>query len=156
MTKGLSRRQFCVVTGAGMVVGACGSGSGTGHTHSYVGTVGHTWTLGSGFIVDGNFSVTHRTHQTQGPDFGKNIGLEVLGIPGTNGPDPRQSGIPQFNITGYTGLGNQNNWSPVQREERSYTFTQNATKILGHHDVRFELVGLAKAIRIKEIDRVVL
>src|SRR5207302_1172765 len=30
MTKGLSRRQFCVVTGAGMVVGACGSGGGTG------------------------------------------------------------------------------------------------------------------------------
>jgi nitrite reductase/ring-hydroxylating ferredoxin subunit len=30
MTKGLSRRQFCVVTGAGIAVGACGSGAGGG------------------------------------------------------------------------------------------------------------------------------
>jgi Rieske Fe-S protein len=30
MTKGLSRRQFCVVTGAGIVAGACGSGGGGG------------------------------------------------------------------------------------------------------------------------------
>src|SRR5437667_6048404 len=30
MTKGLSRRQFCVVTGAGIVAGACGSGSNHG------------------------------------------------------------------------------------------------------------------------------
>jgi Rieske Fe-S protein len=29
MTKGLSRRQFCVVTGAGIVAGACGGGGGS-------------------------------------------------------------------------------------------------------------------------------
>ena len=33
-------------------------------------------------------------HDTTGPDFGKNIGLDVLKIPGTNGSDPRQSGFP--------------------------------------------------------------
>jgi hypothetical protein len=123
----------------------CDGGSGTGVTNSYVGTIGHTWTLGSGFIVDGNFSITHRSHQTQGPDFGENIGLEVLAIPGANGPDVRQSGLPQFNFwngtvggsQSYTGLGNQNNWSPVFREERSYTFASNASKIVGSHDFRF-------------------
>jgi hypothetical protein len=117
----------------------CDGGSGTGDTNSWVGTVGHTWTLGSGFIVDGNFSITHRSHETTGPDFGTNFGLDVLGIPGTNGSDIRQSGIPQFNFTTYTGLGNQNNWSPVQREERSYTFTQNASRLFGSHDFRFGL-----------------
>ncbi len=121
--------------GPGLCVGTCGSG--TGDTNSYVGTIGHTWTLGSGFIIDGNFSVTQRSQQVLGPDFGKNIGLDVLGIPGTNGPDIRQSGFPQFNITSYTGLGNQNNWSPIFRDERSYTFTQNATKLYGNHDLRF-------------------
>ncbi len=114
----------------------CDGGSGTGYTKSYVGTVGHTWTVGSGFVVDGNFSVTHRDHETTGPDFGKNIGLDVLGIPGTNGPDIRQSGFPQI-AYGYTGLGNQNNWSPVTRAERSYTFTQNAAKIRNNHTFRF-------------------
>lgn len=121
--------------GPGLCVGTCGSGVGV--TKSYVGTVGHTWTIGSGIIVDGNFSVTQRTQSVTGPDYGKNIGLDVLGIPGTNGPDIRQSGFPQFNFNTYTGLGNQNNWSPIFRDERSYTFTQNAAKIVRNHDFRF-------------------
>src|SRR5262245_5194642 len=123
--------------GPGLCIGTCGSG--TGDTKSYVGSAGHTWTLGNGFLIDGNFSVTQRNQQVLGPDYGTNFGLEVLGIPGTNGPDIRQSGFPQFNFTNntYTGLGNQNNWSPTFRDERSYTFTQNATKIHGSHDLRF-------------------
>ena len=114
----------------------CDGGSGTGVTSSYIGTVGHTWTLGPGFLLDGNFSISNRHHETIPPDFGKNIGLEVLGIPGTNGTDIRQSGFPQIGY-GYTGLGNQNNWSPVFRDERSYTLTQNVTKLQGGHDLRF-------------------
>jgi len=127
--------NFALGAAGGGTLGAGGSGTGT--TKSYVGTIGHTWTLGSGLIVDGNFSVTHRNHNTIPPDYGQNVGLDVLGIPGTNGPDIRQSGTPQFNFTTYSGLGNLNNWSPVFRDERSYTFTQNATKIVGNHDVRF-------------------
>ncbi len=127
--------NFALGAAGGGTLGAGGSGTGT--TKSYLGTVGHTWTLGSGFILDGNFSITHRDHNTIPPDYGTNVGLDVLGIPGTNGPDIRQSGTPQFNFNTYSGLGNQNNWSPVERAERSYTFTQNATKILGTHDVRF-------------------
>ncbi|MGH9854835.1 MAG: carboxypeptidase regulatory-like domain-containing protein, partial [Blastocatellia bacterium] len=117
----------------------CDGGSGVGTTASWVGAIGHTWTLGNNFIVDGNFSVTQRNQQVLGPDFGKNFGLDVLGIPGTNGSDIRQSGFPQFDFPAgtYTGLGNQNNWSPIFRDERSYTFTQNANKIFGNHDVRF-------------------
>ncbi|QQS47969.1 MAG: TonB-dependent receptor [Acidobacteriota bacterium] len=127
--------NFALGAAGGGTLGAGGSGTGT--TKSYVGTIGHTWTLGSGFIVDGNFSVTHRNHNTIPPDYGQNVGLDVLGIPGTNGPDIRQSGTPQFFFTTYSGLGNQNGWSPVFRDERSYTFTQNATRIVGNHDVRF-------------------
>lgn len=127
--------NFALGAAGGGTLGAGGSGTGT--TQSYVGTVGHTWTLGSGFIVDGNFSVTHRSHNTIPPDYGQNVGLDILRIPGTNGPDIRQSGTPQFNFANYSGLGNQNNWSPVFREERSYTFTQNATKLIGSHDIRF-------------------
>ncbi len=34
-------------------------------------------------------------------------------------------------------MGNQNNWSPIFRDERSYTFTQNAAKIISNHEFRF-------------------
>jgi hypothetical protein len=127
--------QFRLGAAGGLCL--CDGGSGAGLTTTHVGTVGHTWTLGNSFIVDGNFSINNRHHETTGPDFGNNIGLDVLGIPGTNGPDIRQSGFPQFNITGYEGLGNQNNWSPVFRHERSYTATTNVNKVYGNHDLRF-------------------
>ena len=76
-------------------------------------------------------------HDTQGPDFGKNIGLDVLKIPGSNGSDPRQSGFPIFNISGYTSLGNTNNWSPVVRNDRQYTYAANVTWIKHSHSLRF-------------------
>ena len=35
--------------------------------------------------------------------MGTNFGLDVLGIPGTNGPDPRQSGQPRFAVSAMPG-----------------------------------------------------
>ncbi len=133
--KALVVGNYALGAAGGGTLGAGGTGKGT--TKSYVSTVGHTWTLGSGLLVDGNFSYTRRLHNTIPPDYGQNFGLEVLKIPGTNGSDIRQSGIPQFYFSTYSGLGNQNNWSPVERDERSYTFTQNVTKLNGNHDIRF-------------------
>jgi hypothetical protein len=115
----------------------CEGGSGTGNTKVNVVTVGQTWTVSSNFIIDGNFGFTRMDQVVKGPDFGQNIGLDVLGIPGTNGPDERQSGFPQFNIASYEGLGNQNNWSPIFREDQSFTGNINATKIEEKHEIRF-------------------
>src|SRR6266550_6735923 len=51
----------------------------------------------------------------QGPDLGTNFGLDTLGIPGTNGPDPRESGMPPLYISGYSPLGNPEGWNPLFR-----------------------------------------
>jgi hypothetical protein len=115
----------------------CDGGSGVGTTSSHIGTVGHTWTLGNNFLLDGNFAITNRSQQVLGPDYGTNTGLDVLGIPGTNGTDIRQSGFPQFIMDGYEQLGNANTWTPMFRDERSYTGTTNVNKIMGRHDLRF-------------------
>ncbi|MGH8247137.1 MAG: hypothetical protein ACREUU_11990, partial [Gammaproteobacteria bacterium] len=115
----------------------CEGGNGTGDTTVYVATLGQTYTVSSTFIIDGVFGFTRMNHVTHGPDFGQNIGSDVLGIPGTNGPDIRQSGFPQFNIANYAALGNQNNWSPVNRNDQSFTGNVNATKIEEKHEIRF-------------------
>jgi hypothetical protein len=115
----------------------CEGGNGTGDTKVYLATVGQTYTVSSAFIIDGVFGFTRMNHETHGPDFGQNIGSEVLGIPGTNGPDIRQSGFPQFNIANYAALGNQDNWSPVTRNDQSFTTNVNATKIQKNHEIRF-------------------
>ncbi|HWR53677.1 MAG TPA: TonB-dependent receptor, partial [Bryobacteraceae bacterium] len=62
---------------------------------------------------------------------------DVLGIPGTNGPDPRESGMPAFNISDYSTLGNTEGWSPLFRNDQSYTFNTNASWMKGSHEIRF-------------------
>ena len=106
-----------------------------GHTRVYVGTVGHTWTLGRSIVLDGNFGVDIQNQQVTGPDYGQNIGLD-LGIPGVNLPsDLRASGMPQF-ANGYT-IGATPNWMPLFRKERSYTFSTAMTKAFAtQHELR--------------------
>jgi len=108
---------------------------GFGHTNIYVPTAGHTWTLSPTMVLDGTVGMNKQNQYARGGDFGTNYGSETFGIPGTNGPDPLQSGMPQFR-TGYTEFGNTDTWVPVDRKETSYTVTSNLTKLMGRHEVR--------------------
>ena len=69
----------------------CDGLSGTGDTLVQLGTLGHTWTFSPRFLWDATVGYTRMGQVALGPDYGRNLGLEVLGIPGTNGPD-RQIG----------------------------------------------------------------
>ena len=109
--------------------------SGTGDTKVYLTTVGQTWTI-KNFVVDGNFGYTRMDQVCLGSDFGKNFGSEVLGIPGTNGTDERQSGFPLFQF-GFADVGQTAGWSPSYRNDRSYTGTANVGHVSGPHDIRF-------------------
>ena len=104
-----------------------------GDTRNYVIGVGHTWTLSPTMVVDGNFGANIMNQVVTGPDFGTNYGLD-LGIPGTNGPNPFESGLPQFE-NGYT-LGSTPNWMPLDRKDRSYTVSSALTKVLPKHELR--------------------
>ena len=62
----------------------------------------------------------------------------MLHIPGTNGQgsgDDRYFGYPQFD-TGFTAIGNYEGWMPIYRDERTYSFTTNVTKVKGAHEFR--------------------
>jgi hypothetical protein len=118
--------------------GAAGAaGIGTGHNTTHVFGAGVSYVISPTLLFDANFGGTRMHHDTQGPDYGKNIGLDVLKIPNTNGPDVRQSGFPIFNISGYSSVGNTNNWSPVERNDRQYTYAANLTWTRGAHNLRF-------------------
>jgi hypothetical protein len=75
----------------------------------------------------------------QPPDLGTNYGSDVLGIPGTNGPDPRESGMPAFYISDYSALGNPEGWNPLYRNDQSFTVNVNFNYVKGAHDIRFGL-----------------
>jgi hypothetical protein len=115
----------------------CGGGLGAGHTLVQIGGMGQTYTVSPNFLIDGTFGWTRFGQNVTPPDLGTNFGLDVLGIPGTNGPDPRESGMPPFYISGYSDLGNNEGWNPLYRNDQSYTFNTNASWMKGTHDVRF-------------------
>lgn len=117
--------------------GMCSGGTGVGHTLQQMATLGHSLTLSPTLIVDGTVGWSRLGQNVKPFDFGSNFGLEVLGIPGTNGPDIRQSGIPAFRITGYERLGSPDNWSPLFRNDETYALTTNVSWTRGAHEWRF-------------------
>ncbi len=117
--------------------GLCNGGIGLSDTLVNAAAVGSTWIITPNFLIDGTVGYGRMGQNVKGPDFGENFGLDVLGIPGTNGPDIRQSGKPIFAISGFERLGNPNNWSPLFRNDESYTGSVNASWTRGAHNIRF-------------------
>jgi carboxypeptidase family protein/TonB-dependent receptor-like protein len=115
----------------------CGGGLGKGSTLVQIAGIGQTYTVSPTFVIDGTFGWTRFGQDVEPPDLGTNFGLDVLGIPGTNGPDPRESGMPAFFLSGYSTLGNDESWNPLFRNDQSYTFNTNASWMKGKHDVRY-------------------
>lgn len=115
----------------------CDGGVGEGHTLTQLAAIGQTYTVTPTFLIDGTLGWTRFGQNVQSPDLGTNFGLDVLGIPGTNGPDPKESGMPAFYISDYSGLGNTEGWNPLFRNDQSITLNTNASWMKGKHDIRF-------------------
>lgn len=114
-----------------------GGGVGNGHTLVQIAAIGQTYTVSPSFLIDGTLGWTRFGQNVRPPDLGKNFGKDTLGLPGTNGIDPRESGMPAFNFSDYTSLGNTEGWNPAFRNDQSFTFNTNASWMKSSHEVRF-------------------
>jgi hypothetical protein len=122
----------------GQAIGDCACDGGLGDFHSFVQliTLGHTLTLSPTLVIDGNVGFTRMSEYGKTPDYGTNIGSDVLGIPGTNnGSDLRSSGFPFFAISGFTDIGNPEGWNPAFRNDWSFTTSHNVRWSKGKHQV---------------------
>jgi hypothetical protein len=115
---------------------------GFGDTNVNIPTVGFTYTFSPSFLMDGVFAYS-RFDQTVGiPGQEQNVGLDVWGIPGTNGgrqyaDDPRYGGLPLINGLGFDSWGVAATWAPCFRNDRSYTYQTNFSKLHGSHEFRW-------------------
>jgi hypothetical protein len=133
--KALVKCQFSL--GAAGGTGLCnGNGAGTAPTLTQLATLGHSWILSPNLLFDQVLGFTRMGQHGNDQFYGQNIGLD-LGIPGTNGPDIRQSGFPIFNITGFSSLGQTANYSPFWRNDQTWTNSNNVTWTHGAHEFRF-------------------
>jgi carboxypeptidase family protein/TonB-dependent receptor-like protein len=101
-------------------------------------TLGHSWSFSPTFLVDGSLGFSRMSQKAFPSDFGKNIGLDVLHIPGTNDPnDIRYSGTPTIGVSGFDSLGSPVGWEPLYRNDWTVTITQNASWTHSKHTLRF-------------------
>ncbi len=112
-------------------------GNGPGRTQ--VAGAGLTYTITPTLILDANLGYTHQVLGGEATDLGINIGSDPdkMGIPGTNGPDRLQGGLPSFQISGWSNLGNDNTGNPFQFRDNQYTASANLQWIKGAHAIRF-------------------
>ncbi len=117
---------------------AAGADPGIGHTTVQILTIGHTYTFTPNLLLDGNIGYQRQVQSVTGNDYGTNYGT-ILGIPGLNGPDIRQSGFPDITFGGsgyYTQLGIPN-WMPLFRTDENYTNSDSLSWVKGAHSMRF-------------------
>jgi hypothetical protein len=110
-------------------------GGGLGKTTTWVGTIGQTFTPSRSLVIDSTVGYSLLDQWGYGPDYGTNYGLEV-GVPGTNGPDIRQSGMPVWG-NGMSAQGSTDSWNPYTRFDPSYSAATNVTRLSGAHTFRF-------------------
>jgi Carboxypeptidase regulatory-like domain/TonB dependent receptor len=110
-------------------------GVGWGDTFNF--SSGATYTAGSNIVMDGHFGWVRMGSNVEMSDLGENKGLDWLGIPGTNGPDPWDGGTPYFDLDGYADLGTTQNFMPYYRNDDQYQMVANVTWLKGRHNVRF-------------------
>ena len=99
--------------------------------------VGATYTISSTVLLDANFGFTRQRLGAENVDIDTNYGLELLGIPGTNGPDRLQGGYPRFVISGFSSIGNPNVSNPFSFSDNQYVAVSNLSWMKGSHWLRF-------------------
>jgi len=118
--------------------GSSNPGHGSGETYRF--TIMGNYTFSPNVVLDGHFGWARQGTASEQPGLGKNIGSEVLGIPGTNGPRAFESGWPEFEFNGaddYATLGVDNNFMPYYRHDPQYQYAANLSWIKGKHNLRF-------------------
>ena len=120
------------------------SANGAGNYQQYGATLAisgsATYVFNPTLIADFTFGET-QAHQLLFPvQTNVKVGLNVLGIPGTNvGTLPFAGGLPQFDINGYpssTSVTWGYSYTPLEYKDPVFEYTGNVTKIIGAHNIR--------------------
>jgi hypothetical protein len=115
---------------------AAKAGKGLGDTYTITGSANYA--LSSNFLVESYTGITLIQVLSEPFRMDENLGLDYLGIPGTNGSSRLYGGWPQFDVTGFSRIGyagSEN--SPYVDDNWQYQYSANASWTKGAHTFRF-------------------
>ncbi len=111
-------------------------GDGLGDTYTITGSA--TYALRQNFLIETYTGITLIQVLSEPPRMDENLGLDFLGIPGTNGPSRLYGGWPQFDVTGFSQIGYSGSMgSPYIDDNWQYQYSANASWTKGAHIFRF-------------------
>src|SRR3954468_2669381 len=116
------------------------SNPGQGHGNTYRATVMGTYIFSPTFLMDAHYGYARQGTASEQPGLGTNIGSDVLGIPGTNGPRNFESGWPEFDFNGgddFATVGVDTNFMPYYRHDPQSQYVVNFNLVKKTHNVRF-------------------
>ncbi len=119
----------------GQPLGTSNPGAGEGNTYNV--SAGAAYTLSSTLVMDAHVGFVRMNTSVAQSDIDENKGLDVLGLPGTNGPNDYEGGTPLFDLDTYADLGTTDTFMPYYRSDDQYQTVLNVNWIKGGHNVRF-------------------
>lgn len=117
--------------------GLCQGNPGLADNLTQVATIGFAQTFTPTFLWDGMLGWNRMGVAITGLYPDENFGLNFLGIPGTNGQDPRAAGAPMFVVTGYSALASDTGTRPAYWNDSTFTLAQNFSWVKAAHNIRF-------------------
>lgn len=131
----LDPQEFGAV--GGEPISSYGGNEGHAFGHTLTVTVTGNYVATPHLVIDGDFGVTRMVTDSEQLDLSKNEGLDVLGIPGTNGSRVFEGSWPRFAVSSFTDLGTHNNYMPYLRNDPQFFWSGNASWIHNSHTLRF-------------------
>jgi hypothetical protein len=111
-------------------------GDGLGDTYTVTGSA--TYALRPNLLIEGYVGITLIQVLSEPPRMDENLGLDFLGLPGTNGPSRLYGGWPQFEITSFSTIGYAGSaGSPYVDDNWQYQYSANVSWTKGAHTFRF-------------------
>jgi Carboxypeptidase regulatory-like domain/TonB dependent receptor-like, beta-barrel len=118
----------------GQAMGSSNPGKGEGNTYSV--SAGATYTLTPTLALDAHVGWVRMNSGAAQSDLGINKGLDVLHLPGTNGPNFYEGGTPFFDLDTYADLGTVDPFMPYFVSDDQYQAVLNLNLVRGRHNIR--------------------
>jgi hypothetical protein len=119
----------------GAPLGSSNPGKGDGNTYNF--SVGTTYSLSSTMVMDAHVGFVRMNSGVAQSDLAEFKGRDVLGLPGTNGPNFYEGGTPLFDLDTYGDLGTTDTFMPYFRSDDQLQTVFNTSWTKGSHNVRF-------------------
>jgi len=119
----------------GQPLGSSNPGRGDGNTYNF--SAGTTYTLSPTLLMDAHVGFVRMNTGVAQSDIGEFKGRDVFGLPGTNGPNAYEGGMPLFDLDTYADIGTTDTFMPYYRSDDQWQTVVNASWIKGSHNVRF-------------------